>query len=102
MLENANRINEQWAAFSEKEEERRKELKEDLDRKDDKIDELRGEINKLNKELDIAHTEVATAKIIICDKLGCLKRRPPFGSAVSTHTTIENDFSDEESLANEQ
>ena len=39
-LDNMAKINEQWASFSERDELRRKELKEDLERKDRKIDEL--------------------------------------------------------------
>lgn len=79
MLDNANKVISQWQSFAEKEEERRKELKEDLDRKDKKIESLYDENKSLKEKIDDAHTDVAIARLLICDKLGCMKRRPPFG-----------------------
>lgn len=78
-LNNMNKINEQWAAFSAKEEQRRKELKEDIDRKDLKIDSLYSEISKLRNELDTERTERAKAMMMRCHIIKCVTREPPFG-----------------------
>jgi len=96
-LNNANKINEQWALFAQNEEKRRAELKEDLDKKDKKIDELRRLITTKDKELDEAHTDIALAKIMICDKLGCMKRRPPFGAGRG-YDLSKVDFTQEEAV----
>lgn len=78
-LNNMNKINEQWAAFSSKEEERRKELKEDIDSKDTKIDELYREISRLRNELDDERTERAKTEMAKCLRIKCTERFPPFG-----------------------
>lgn len=78
-LNNMNKINEQWEAFSTKEEERRKELKEDIDRKDNKIDEQYREISRLRNELDNERTERAKAEMMKCLRIKCVERHPPFG-----------------------
>ena len=78
-LNNMNKINEQWAAFSSKEEERRKELKADIDKKDDKIDELHRELSRLRNELDNERTERAKADLMKCIRIKCVDRHPPFG-----------------------
>ena len=78
-LNNMNKINEQWAAFSSKEEERRKELKADIDKKDNKIDELHREISRLRNELDNERTERAKAEMLKCIRTKCVERHPPFG-----------------------
>lgn len=80
-LNNMNKINEQWAAFSSKEEERRKELKEDIDSKDGKIDELYREISQLRNELDNERTMRAKAEMAKCLRIKCVERHPPFGES---------------------
>lgn len=80
-LNNMNKINEQWEAFSTKEEERRKELKEDIDRKDKKIDEQYREISRLRNELDNERTERAKAEMMKCLRIKCVDRHPPFGES---------------------
>lgn len=80
-LNNMNKINEQWEAFSSKEEERRKELKEDIDRKDNKIDEQYREISRLRNELDNERTERAKAEMMKCIRIKCVERHPPFGES---------------------
>ena len=80
-LNNMNKINEQWEAFSSKEEERRKELKEDIDRKDNKIDEQYREISRLRNELDNERTERAKAEMMKCIRIMCVERHPPFGES---------------------
>ena len=80
-LNNMNKINEQWEAFSTKEEERRKELKEDIDKKDKKIDEQYREISRLRNELDNERTERAKAEMLKCLRIKCGERHPPFGES---------------------
>ena len=80
-LNNMNKINEQWEAFSSKEEERRKELKEDIDRKDNKIDEQYREISRLRNELDNERTERAKAEMMKCIRIKCVERHPPLGES---------------------
>lgn len=77
-LNNMNKINEQWEAFSAKEEERRKELKEDIDKKDKKIDDQYREISRLRNELDNERTERAKAEMMKCLRIKCVDRHPPF------------------------
>lgn len=61
-------------------EERCKELKSDLDKKDAKIDEMHKEKDVLRHELDDANTRAAVAEVMICDKMDCGDRNPPLGS----------------------
>lgn len=77
-LNNMNKINEQWEKFATKEEDRRKELKTDLDKKDEKIDELHRENSKLRAELDNERTERAKAEMMKCIRIKCVDRHPPF------------------------
>ena len=89
-LNNMNKINEQWAAFSSKEEERRKELKDDIDRKDSKIDEQYREISRLRNELDNERTERAKAEMMKCLRIKCVERHPPFGESYNLERNGDN------------
>lgn len=89
-LNNMNKINEQWEAFSSKEEERRKELKEDIDRKDNKIDEQYREISRLRNELDHERTERAKAEMMKCLRIKCVERHPPFGESYNLERNGDN------------
>ena len=80
-LNNMNKINEQWEGFATKEEDRRKELKADIDKKDNKIDELHREISRLRNELDNERTERAKADLMKCLKIKCVDRHPPFAQS---------------------
>ena len=80
-LNNMNKINEQWEGFAAKEEDRRKELKADIDKKDNKIDELHREISRLRNELDNERTERAKADLMKCVRVKCIDRHPPFASS---------------------
>lgn len=79
-LNNMAKINEQWSSFSERDELRRKELKDDLERKDRKIDELYSEISKLRNALDEERTELARASMMRCVRIRCVDRDPPYGT----------------------
>ena len=89
MLDNGNKINEQWAAFAEKEEERRKELKEDLDAKDRKIDKLYCEITVLRDKNDKLASHVAFLTAYRCKKVNCIEREPPFGTNLNKEKEAE-------------
>lgn len=89
-LNNMNKINEQWEAFSTKEEERRKELKEDIDKKDKKIDEQYREISRLRNELDNERTERAKAEMMKCLRIKCVERHPPFGESYNLESNDDN------------
>lgn len=85
-LENAKEVIGQWQQIAEDRTKRAKELKEDLDAKDAKIDALYREKDTLRKEkegllqeLDTARTEKAVADLVKCLKTKCTDREPPFG-----------------------
>ena len=89
-LNNMNKINEQWEGFAAKEEDRRKELKADIDKKDDKIDELHREISRLRNELDNERTERAKADLMKCISIKCVDRHPPFAQSSNTRENGNN------------
>lgn len=63
-------------------EERCKELKGDLDKKDSKIEELYQINAQLRHNLDGANTRAAVAEVVRCDVTKCINRIPPFGSSL--------------------
>lgn len=62
---------------------RRQELKGDLSRKDEKIEELLKEKSAIRDENDDLKTNLAVATMLKCIKLNCIDRDPPFGSIVN-------------------
>lgn len=64
-------------------EERCRELKSDLSRKDEKIEELLKEKSAIRDENDDLKTNLAVASMQKCVKLNCIDRDPPFGSIVN-------------------
>lgn len=70
----------------EEHEARRKELKEDLDKKDSKIETLLKEKSAIRDENDDLKTEVAVTEMLKCIKLKCIERDPPFAS----HLQVKN------------
>lgn len=62
---------------------RRQELKGDLSRKDEKIEELLREKSAIRDENDDLKTNLAVATMLKCIKLNCIDRDPPFGSIVN-------------------
>lgn len=88
MLENSAKVQEAWEKVAEAEARRVSTLNAEMEKKDDKITEKDVIIENLHKEkseilakLDSANTDCAIAKLLICDKTGCQKRRPPFGKS---------------------
>lgn len=92
-LENAKEQAEEWKRIIDERNSEATELKAERDRKDDKIDELQKQVSAMSKELDTSHSETAVAKLMICDKFGCMKRRPPFGKSMDydLHAPVEYD-----------
>ena len=81
-LDNMQKVLDAKDRIIEEREERCKELKDDLSKKDDKIDELHRINSTLRHKLDDANTKAAVAEVMRCDITKCTTRRPPFGSGV--------------------
>lgn len=78
-LTNVKAITEQWQAVAEERHQRAEELKTDLDRKEEIIQEQWREISELRNELDNTRTARAVAELMKCEKTSCTDRVPPFG-----------------------
>ena len=81
-LDNMQKVLDAKDRIIEEREARCKELKDDLTKKDDKIDELHRINSTLRHKLDDANTKAAVAEVMRCDITKCTTRRPPFGSGV--------------------
>lgn len=81
-IESAQKLGDGYQEIAQSWEHRASQLQGELDRKNDKIDELHKQISEMSRELDRAHSEETLAKLMICDKTACQKRRPPFGRGV--------------------
>lgn len=79
-LDNISKLIDQWQEVANDRKSRADELKNDLDKKDNKIDSLYIEIAKLRSELDHTRTSEAVARMLKCENTACLDRKPPFGS----------------------
>lgn len=86
-LDNMQKVLDAKDRIIEEREARCKELKEDLTKKDDKIDELHRINSTLRHKLDDANTKAAVAEVMRCDITKCTTRRPPFGS----HVKVSNE-----------
>lgn len=82
-LENAKTLIDQWQEIADGRKVRMDELKADLDRKEDVIQEQWKEISGLRNELDHARTDRAVAELMRCEKTSCSDRLPPFGQGGS-------------------
>ena len=85
-LENVKSITEQWQKIANERQERCSELKSDLDKKDEKIEEqyrekeaLRKQLDSIRDELDDTRTARAVSELLKCEKTSCTDRIPPFG-----------------------
>lgn len=82
MVESVEKTNEQWQHIADERTHRAEELKAELDKKDDKIDELYKEQTRLRKILDNVTTGRAVAELMRCECIDCIKRRPPYGEGL--------------------
>lgn len=78
-LDNTEKLINQWQEIADGRKVRMDELKSDLDRKEDVIQEQWKEISGLRNELDHARTDKAVAELMRCEKTSCPDRMPPFG-----------------------
>lgn len=81
-LDNVKALVEEWKKIIAERDTEVRELKTDNEKKDNIIESLHKQNSEQSRELDNAHSETAIAKLMICDKFGCMKRRPPFGKSL--------------------
>lgn len=89
-LDNTEKLINQWQEIADGRKVRMDELKADLDRKEDVIQEQWKEISDLRNELDHARTDKAVAELMRCEKTSCPDRMPPFGQGADVKCDIEN------------
>lgn len=82
-LENMQKVLDAKDRIIEEREERCKELKADIDKKNAKIEQLLTEKSKIRDENDDLKTNLAVTMMLKCIKLNCIDRDPPFGSIVN-------------------
>lgn len=94
MLENVREVlqsnaetNKRWQEIVAEGTGRRSELKADIAKRDEKIEEKDRKISELQKEkeaalaqVDLLRTKYALSEMMKCDVIGCTDRRPPFGA----------------------
>lgn len=78
-IESAQKLGDGYQEIAQSWEHRVEQLQAELDRKNDKIDERDRQISEMSREIDRAHSDEMVARLMICDKTACMKRRPPFG-----------------------
>ena len=87
-IANTKEINDHWKGIADDREQRARELKEDLDRKEEIIQEQWREISELRNELDNTRTARAVAELLKCEKTSCTDRQPPFGQGQSVQCKL--------------
>lgn len=76
-LDNLNELGKSWQMIEDERRERIKELKADLQAKDNKIDQLYTEISEKRNELDECRSARAVLEILKCRIIACGDREPP-------------------------
>ena len=76
-LENMQKTIEEWKAFCATEREEIKTLRERVNVKQQQIDNLYVEREEFMRERDATNTDLAVAKILRCEHVGCEQRKPP-------------------------
>jgi len=98
ILENMQKVIEELRDLVREYKEENKSLKDEIKQKDeiirgkeDYIRELHKEKSDLHEKLDKANSRAAVNKILKCQNLGCVERRPPLGEgAADTFRQIRN------------
>lgn len=79
-IDSAQKLGDAYQEIAQSWEHRAEQLQAELDKKNEKIDELHRQKSEMSRELDRAHSDETLARMMICDKTACQKRRPPFGA----------------------
>lgn len=88
-LENTRTLIDQWQEVADGRKLRMDELKADLDRKEDVIQQQWKEISELRNELDHTRTDKAVAEVMRCEVTSCTDREPPFGKGADVKCEIK-------------
>lgn len=96
-LENDAKVIANWEKIAEERTKRAAELKGDLDRKEDIIQEQWREISDLHRVLDLTRSRLVAATIMRCTRISCTDgRRPPWGSVseadILKGLEVDNDY----------
>lgn len=80
-LENDAKVIANWERIAEERTKRAEELKSDMDKKEDIIQEQWKEISSMHRVLDLTRSRLVAATLLRCTKMSCADgRQPPFGS----------------------
>ena len=82
-IENMSKINDEWKRLAD-------ERGAKIDKLNDKIDSLYGDMSEYRRQLDDANTRAAVAEILKCLNTGCTDREPPFGQGMSMKCRIKD------------
>lgn len=78
-IESAQKLGDSYQEIAQSWEHRVEQLQAELDRKNGEISDRDKQISEMSREIDKAHSNETVARLMICDKTACMKRRPPFG-----------------------
>lgn len=81
-LENMSKINDEWKRLAD-------ERGAKIDKLNDKIDSLYGDMSEYRRQLDDANTRAAVAEIMKCVRTGCTDREPPFGQGADIRCEVK-------------
>lgn len=81
-IENMAKINDEWKRLAD-------ERGAKIDKLNDKIDSLYGDMSEYRRQLDDANTRAAVAEILKCLNTGCTDREPPFGQGADVRCEVK-------------
>lgn len=81
-IENMAKINDEWKRLAD-------ERGAKIDKLNDKIDSLYGDMTEYRRQLDEANTRAAVAEIMKCVRTGCTDREPPFGQGADIRCEVK-------------
>lgn len=86
ILDNFDRVIKEWRSIAGDRQSRADELKTDLSKKEEKINEMYKEISHYRTQIDDLSTSNAVLKVLKCKLVGCGKRVPPLDMAVADNS----------------
>lgn len=92
-IENMAKINDEWKRLAD-------ERGAKIDKLNDKIDSLYGDMSEYRRQLDDANTRAAVAEIMKCVRTGCTDREPPFGQGMNMECRIKEKGNEDISTGN--